>query len=355
MNKLEQIFEKLEIDGLLLTDYYNKRYFTGFTGSTGIALVTKKNKYFISDFRYTEQATKQVSEYGFTFIEDNARNYNKLVELAKVDGVTKLGIDNLSLSYSEFEAISEAFSFAKLIKSSNELVASRRIKTPEEIEKIRKAIKISEEALLETIPQIKEGMTEIEVAAILEYNQRKRGASGTSFDTIVASGYRSAMPHGVASEKKIEKEEFITIDYGCYYDGYASDITRTIYFGENIEPRMLEIYEKVRKSNELGIELIKAGKTGKEIDAAVREFMGDDAKYFGHSLGHSFGLEVHEVPMLSMRDETKLEAGMTVTVEPGIYVSGYAGVRIEDDIVVTENGHEVLTSLDKKLIMVYNK
>ncbi|ACZ01678.1 M24 family metallopeptidase [Streptobacillus moniliformis] len=355
MCKLEIIFEKLGIDGLLLTDYYNKRYFTGFTGSTGIALVTKKNKYFISDFRYTEQATKQVERYGFTFIEDNARNYNKLVELAKEDGVTKLGIDNLALSFSEYESISAAFDFAELIKASSELLIARRIKTEEEIEKIKKAVQISEEALMETIPQIKEGMTEIEVAAILEYNQRKRGASGTSFDTIVASGYRSAMPHGVASDKKIQKEEFITIDYGCYYDGYASDITRTIYFGENIEPRMLEIYEKVRKSNELGISLLKAGKTGKEIDAAVREFMGEDAKYFGHSLGHSYGLEVHESPMLSVRDETKLEAGMTITVEPGIYVSGYAGVRIEDDLIITEDGAESFTTLDKKLIMVYNK
>ncbi|WP_156300280.1 M24 family metallopeptidase [Streptobacillus canis] len=355
MCKLEQIFEKLGVDGLLLTDHYNKRYFTGFTGSTGIALVTKKHKYFISDFRYTEQATKEVGEYGFTFIEDNARNYNKLVELAKEDGVTKLGIDNLALSFAEYESISAAFDFVELVKASSELLMARRIKTPEEIAKIKKAIKISEEALLETLPQIKEGMTEIEVAAILEYNQRKRGASGTSFDTIVASGYRSAMPHGVASEKKIQKEEFITIDYGCYYDGYVSDITRTIYFGENIEPRMLEIYEKVRKSNELGIELIKAGKTGKEIDAAVREFMGEDAKYFGHSLGHSFGLEVHESPMLSMRDETKLEPGMAVTVEPGIYVSGYAGVRIEDDVIVTEDGCEILTTLDKSLMMVYSK
>lgn len=350
--KIETIFNNLNIDGLLLTDYYNKRYFTGFTGSTGIALITKDKKYFISDFRYTEQATKETSKYGFEFIEDNSRNYNKIVELAKKHDIKKLGIDNLSLSYSEFEKINSEFNFLELVKSSVELINARKIKTLEEIECIKKAIKISEDALLETIPQIKEGMTEIEVAAILEYNQRKRGASGTSFDTIVASGYRSAMPHGVASEKKIKREEFITIDYGCYYNGYASDITRTIYLGNKIEDRMFEIYEKVRKSNELGASLLKPGIKASEVDKAVREFMGDDAKYFGHSLGHSFGLEVHESPVLSLRDETVLVKGHTLTIEPGIYIPGYCGVRIEDDFIITENGAEKLTNLDKKLIII---
>ena len=193
-------------------------------------------------------------------------------------------------------------------------------------------------------------MTEIEVAAILEFNQRKRGANGTSFDTIVASGKRSAMPHGVASNKKIENNEFITIDYGCYLDGYASDITRTVFIGNNIEPRMKEIYETVRKSNELGCKSLKAGIKGKDVDKIVRDFMGDDEQYFGHSLGHCLGLELHETPLLSMREDSYLEEGMVITVEPGIYIPGYAGVRIEDDLVITKDGSRSLTTLPKELI-----
>lgn len=350
MDKLDKILNELNVDALLLTDHYNKRYFTGFTGSTGIALVTKKGRYFISDFRYTEQATREVKQYGFEFVEDNARNYTKLVELAKKDAINSLGIDNLALTFSEYESIKEAFNFVTLIKASHKLLDERKIKTAKEIAKVEKAIKISEEALLETLPQIKPGMTEIEVAAILEYNQRKRGATGTSFETIVASGYRSAMPHGVASNKIIEKNEFITIDYGCYYEGYVSDITRTVFLGDKIEDRMSEIYETVRKANELGCSSLKAGSTGKSIDKLVRDFMGEDSKYFGHSLGHSFGLEVHEMPMLSVRDETILKPNTLMTVEPGIYVSGYCGVRIEDDLLITEDGSKKLTTLTRDLI-----
>lgn len=350
MNKLDKILNDLGIDGLLLTDYYNKRYFTGFSGTTGIALVTKTGKYFLSDFRYAEQAENQVKPYGFKFIEDNNRNHNLIIELAKKDGVTKLGIDNLSLSYSEYEQLKEEFNFAELVKASQNLLKARQIKTAEEISKIEKAIKISEDALLATLPEIKVGMTEIEVAAILEFNQRKRGANGASFDTIVASGKRSAMPHGVASNKKIEKNEFITIDYGCYLDGYASDITRTVFIGNNIEPRMQEIYETVRKSNELGCKSLKAGIRGKDVDKIVRDFMGDDEQYFGHSLGHSLGLELHETPLLSMREDSYLEEGMVITVEPGIYIPGYAGVRIEDDLVITKDGSRSLTTLPKELI-----
>lgn len=229
---------------------------------------------------------------------------------------------------------------------------ARKIKTKEEILKIKKAIEISEKALLETIKQIKVGMREIEVAAILEYNQRKQGASGTSFDTIVASGVRSSMPHGRASEKIIEKEEFITIDYGCYYDDYVSDITRTLYIGNNIEERKFQIYETVRKANELGCSLLKPGIMASSVDAKVREFMKEDAKYFGHSLGHSYGLEVHEAPLLSSRDNSILEEGMCLTIEPGIYIPNYSGVRIEDDLVVTKDGAISLTTLPKELITI---
>lgn len=353
MDKLNKILNELNIDALLLTDYYNKRYFTGFTGSSGIALITKEKKLFFSDFRYTEQANLEIKKYGFIFIENNSRNYDIISKYIKDFGIKKIGFDNKAISYEEYKTLIKEFENILFIDSSDKLLEARMIKTDEEIENVKNAIKISEEALLETIPFIKEGISEFEIAAILEYNQRKRGASSTAFDTIVASGKRSAMPHGIASKKLIEKEEFITIDFGAYYNGYVSDITRTFYYGNNIDPRMKEIYETVKEANILGSSLLKEGIEVSEIDKKVREFMKEDAKYFGHSLGHGFGLEVHESPILSQRiKDFKLKDGMLVTIEPGIYIPEFCGVRIEDDFLITKDGAKKLTSLDKELIII---
>ncbi|MGL4308274.1 MAG: M24 family metallopeptidase, partial [Cetobacterium sp.] len=226
----------------------------------------------------------------------------------------------------------------------------RMIKKDYEIKIIKESIKIAEEALKSTIPQIKIGISERELCAILEYEMKRRGADKPSFDIIVASNDRSALPHGVASDKIIE-EGFLTIDYGCFYKGYASDITRTFYVGKHPTEKHMEIYNIVKEANERAIEAIKPGMTTKELDKIARDYITEKGygDKFGHGLGHGFGLQIHEYPFVSSKaTEVTLEPNMVITIEPGIYIENFGGVRIEDDILITKNGYEVLTGVSKE-------
>lgn len=216
-----------------------------------------------------------------------------------------------------------------------------------------KAAAIADDAFHELIPHIKVGRRESELAAELEYNMRKRGAQKTSFDTIVASGVRSALPHGVASNKVIEEGDFVTFDFDCIYDGYCSDMTRTVVMGK-AAPWQKEIYEIVLAANELGEEVLFPGKTGIEVDQAVRDFIASKGygAYFGHGLGHGVGLDIHEKPNLNKGNPDPIPVGAIVTVEPGIYLPGKGGVRIEDTVIVTEWGCERLTLVEKELMEI---
>lgn len=358
MNEKEKlILEKLNLDGILLTDYFNKRYFTGFTGTTGQALITKEKKYFYSDFRYIEQAILQTKPYGFDFCRIERRAIDHIIEGVKKHNVKRLGFDDLSMSYADYQMYKKAFEGVTLVPCGEELLNARQIKTEKEIEYLRKAAHITDIAFSETLKIIKEGITEKEIAAHLEYMQRLNGAEDKSFETIVASGHRSSMPHGVASDKKIKRNEFITMDFGCFYNGYASDMTRTIFFGdkESITPEQKRIYDLVYEGQSMGIEMLAPGVVGSSVDLAVRDFFkknGDMDKYFGHSLGHSFGLEVHEPPYCSRVCNDKLQENMVMTVEPGIYIENFCGVRIEDDILITKDGHERLTKSPRELIFI---
>ena len=200
-------------------------------------------------------------------------------------------------------------------------------------------------------------MSEKEIAGYMEYIQRKLGAEDRSFETILASGVRSAMPHGVASDKKIQKEEFITMDFGAYYNGYVSDMTRTVYYGNNITEKHKEIYNLVLEAQILGINTIKEGVMSDEVDKVVRNFLTEKGygKEFGHGLGHGIGLEIHELPYLSSVTQIELKENMVVTSEPGLYFDGWGGVRIEDDVVVKKDGREVLNKSNKELIIIEAK
>ena len=355
--KIQKIFSDLNIDGLLLTDYYNKRYFTGFTGTTGQALITKEKKYFYSDFRYIEQATLQTKPYGFTFVRIERRAIDNIIECVEKHNVKRLGFDDLSMSYSDYQMYSKALPNVELVPAGNEMLNARQIKSQKEIEYLKKAASITDIAFSETLKIIKEGITEKEIAAHLEYIQRLNGAEDKSFETIVASGHRSSMPHGVASDKKIQRNEFITMDFGCLYNGYASDMTRTIFFGDKdkISSEQKRIYDLVYEGQSMGIEMLKPGVIGSSVEYAVRDYFkknGDMDKYFGHSLGHSFGLEVHEPPYCSRACDDKLQENMVMTVEPGIYIENFCGVRIEDDILITKDGYERITKSPRELIFV---
>lgn len=350
---LREIIKKLNIDAVLITDLYNLRYFTGFTGTTGIALATNEGNFFFSDFRYKEQALKQVEPMGFTFIEVGRNSLDKIKEKLDNLGIKKLGFEDLNITFNYYKQVEEVFKVT-MIPLGNSLVVKRLVKKDYEIENIKKAVEISDRAFEETIKIVKTGMTEKEVAAHLEYIQRKLGAEDRSFDTIVASGYRSALPHGVASDKKIGMNELVTTDFGAYYNGYVSDITRTFFVGNEISDRQKEIYDIVLEANKLAIKHVKAGIKCSDLDSIAREYIAGKGygNNFGHGLGHGIGLEIHEAPTVSISGDIILEENMLITIEPGIYIEGFSGVRIEDDVVVKNNGYEVLNRSNKELIMI---
>lgn len=352
--RLERLMNEKGVDAILISNLLNVRYFTGFTGTTGTALAVKNKRFFVTDFRYVSQGKEEVEKNGFELICENISTFKKIGELLKEFEVKKIGIENQSVTLDQFKIFQNNFPEVEFIYLDDIFIKEREIKTEEEIQIIRESIKIAEKALKETMPKIKIGVKEREIAAELEYQMRKLGASKASFDIIVASNERSALPHGVASEKVVE-EGFLTIDYGCFYKGYASDITRTFYVGDNLTEKHLEIYEIVREANEKAIKAIKDGITVHELDAIARDFIKEKGygDYFGHGLGHGFGLQIHEYPGVSFKAENKvLKEGMVITIEPGIYLPNFGGVRIEDDILVKKNSYEVLTTLDKKLKLI---
>ncbi len=264
--------------------------------------------------------------------------------------IMKLAFEKNDLTYSEFEKYESELS-CSFIPKEGYTEKIRLLKTAEEITILQEAATIADEAFSYILTKIRPGVREIEIANELEFFMRSKGADSSSFDIIVASGYRSALPHGVASEKEIQNGELVTLDFGALYKGYCSDITRTVAVGK-INDELKEIYQTVLDAQLKGVTDIKAGITAKEADALTRDHIKSKGygDYFGHSTGHGLGLEVHEMPGLSYRSETILEPGMVVTVEPGIYVPGVGGCRIEDDIVITENGCNILTKSSKELI-----
>ncbi|REJ25389.1 MAG: Xaa-Pro dipeptidase [Bacillaceae bacterium] len=351
LEKVRSQMEQLNIDGMLITNEYNRRYLTGFTGTAGVALVAKEDACFITDFRYVEQSKKQVKH--FRIVQHSGSIFEEVAAQAKKMGITRLGFEQDHLSYSTYTSYKDVLKGIEFVPVSNIVEKLRLIKTDEEIKILKEAAEIVDAAFTHILHMIRPGVREIELANELEFFMRKKGAASSSFDTIVASGYRSALPHGVASEKPIEKGELVTFDFGAYYKGYCSDMTRTIAVGDPGD-EMKEIYNIVLEAQKKGVREIKSGMTGREADAVTRTYIEDKGygEYFGHSTGHGIGLEIHEGPTLSARSDTVLQPGMVVTVEPGIYLPGKGGVRIEDDILITEHGNEVLTHSKKELIIL---
>lgn len=350
ITKLRSAFNEAGIDGILLTNEYSRRYMTNFTGTAGVVLISNERALFITDFRYVEQAGKQA--VGYEIVQHTGPILDEVAKQVKELGIQKLGFEQDTLTYSSYVAHKEAVE-AEFIPTSGLVEKLRLIKTDSEIKILKEAAQIADAAFEHILSFIRPGVSEIEVSNELEFFMRKQGATSSSFDIIVASGLRSALPHGVASEKVIEKGDFVTLDFGAYYKGYCSDITRTIAVGEPSD-KLKEIYSVVLEAQLRGVNGIKAGLTGREADALTRDYITEKGygEYFGHSTGHGVGLEIHEAPGLASRSETVLEPGMVVTVEPGIYIPGVGGVRIEDDIIVTSEGNEVITKSPKELIIL---
>lgn len=350
LQKLRSAFANSGIDGILITSEYNRRYIANFTGTAGVVLISEEKAVFITDFRYMEQAAKEC--VGFEIVQHKGSIQHEVSEQVKALGIRKLGFEQDHLTFGAFKAY-EKIVEASMLPISNIIEKLRLIKTSREIKILKEAADIADAAFTHILHFIRPGIRELEVSNELEFFMRSAGATSSSFDIIVASGYRSALPHGVASDKIIEKGDFVTLDFGAYYKGYASDITRTIAVGEP-QDKLKEIYQIVLDAQVKGLEGIKPGMSGKEADALTRDYITEKGygEYFGHSTGHGIGLEIHEGPTLSSKSEIILEPGMVVTVEPGIYISGLGGVRIEDDTVITKDGNERLTHSTKELLII---
>lgn len=351
MKKIEELrkyIKEEQLEALLITNPYNRRYITGFTGTAGAALITAEDALLITDFRYTTQATEQAPQ--FQVVEHKQPLLKEVASIVENRNIRIAGFEKNDVTYGLFEVMKKEIP-AELKPVSGLIEKLRLIKTEDEINIIKAAAEIADAAFEHILSYIKPGIKEIDVSNELEIFMRKQGATSSSFDIIVASGHRSALPHGVASDKLIQSGELVTLDFGALYKGYCSDITRTVAVGE-ISGELEEIYRTVLDAQLKGMEGIKAGITSRQADALTRDHINEAGygDYFGHSTGHGLGLEVHEGPALSHRSEQILKAGMVVTVEPGIYVDGIGGCRIEDDTVITSEGNIPLTASPKHLI-----
>ncbi len=337
--------------GAVISSPVNRRYFTGFPSSNGFLLVTSSSTVFLTDSRYLEAAKKSITVCPVGELIDAKR---QIPEFFNEHKLNRILFESDRLYISDFERMKaffdmqEPISDGSLDKTINEM---RAVKNSFELDCIRKAQKIAESAFSYILNFIKDGVTETQTALELDFFMLKNGAEALSFDTIVVSGKNSSLPHGVPSEKKIQKGDFITMDFGAVYGGYHSDMTRTVVLGEPSKEQ-ITVYETVLKAQKASLSILKHGVSGVNADKAARDIIecAGYGKHFGHGTGHSVGLEIHENPSLSPRSEHTLSAGNIVTVEPGIYLPQKFGVRIEDMAAITKDGYENLTSSTKELI-----
>jgi Xaa-Pro aminopeptidase len=349
--RIERVIDEVaerELDALLVTHLVNVRWLTGFTGTNAAVLVGPDVKRFLTDFRYLTQAEDQV---GDLFEREIATDlFEQLFDRLEGDGV-RLGFEDDHVTVRQLKRLEElAGDGVDLVEAGGVIEELRLVKDAEEVEAIRAAAKLADEALEEVLAEGVVGRTERDVAVAVEFAMRRRGASAPSFPTIVAAADNGARPHATPRDVEIPAGVMVTIDWGAVLDGYASDCTRTFATGE-LDPRDREVYDLVLRAQEEALAAVRPGPLGKEVDAVARQIIDEagHAEHFGHGLGHGVGLDVHEGPTLSKRGDTALAAGHVVTVEPGVYIPGHAGVRIEDLVAVTEDGHEVLSSLTKEL------
>lgn len=347
--RLIAALDSAEVDLLLVSNLVNVRYLTGFTGSNGLAVVGSGTRVFLTDFRYTEQAEHEVYPEFERITVANSLINDALAQLP--EGTLRVGYESETVTVDGYERMRELFPERVELVAIKGLVENMRVvKDDEEVELIAAATKIADEAFEALLAGGLEGRTERELALALEHDMRLRGAEAPSFDSIVASGAHGALPHATPRDVTIEPGQLVVIDWGAKYSGYCSDCTRTVAVGEP-GPEAREVYELVLGAQQVGLDEVRAGGNGREIDQAVRDIIygAGHEGHFGHGLGHGVGLEIHEAPTLSFRAEDTLQAGTVVTVEPGVYLPGKFGIRIEDLVVVTDDGVRILTSIPKGL------
>ena len=354
MKNLEKYISLLQdgVDGLLLTSRYSRYYAAEYDIAEGIAVVSKNGSRYFTDSRYIEAAQNGIQ--GMEVAETNRANpYSQLINSAIADfGMQTLGYEEGYLTVAELQDFEKKLN-AKLVPLGDRINGFRAVKENWELDYMRKAQQITDQAFSEIITRIQTGMTEKQLQAELIYCLLKNGADGLAFDPVVVSGPNTSLPHGVAGDRVIREGDFITMDFGAMYKGYCADMTRTVAVGYATE-EMKEVYETVLKAQLAGLAATRAGLAGKEIDGAARRVIADAGygQYFGHSYGHSLGMEVHEAPNCSPSGETVMQENMVSSAEPGIYLPGKFGVRIEDVVIFTREGYENITASPKNLIII---
>ena len=354
LERIEKVKTYLEKgQAVILFEIPNRIYFTGFSSSAGAVIITSDNAYFLVDFRYFEKAKQIVKSAEVLLCE---RLYLQIGEIINKEKVNKVFVETESISLAKFNALKEALPNIEISKEDTVerfIYRLRSIKSQTELKFIKAAQSITDRAFSYILERIEIGRSEKEIALELEFFMRKNGADGIAFETIAISGNNTSLPHGVPTDNKIEKGDFFTMDFGASVNGYCSDMTRTVAVGE-VGEFQKEVYKTVLTAQKEALKKIKEGVVCKDVDAVARNLINSFGfeGCFGHGLGHSVGLEIHESPSFNLRDETVLESGVVITVEPGIYLENQFGVRIEDMVCVTKSGFENLTASPKDLITI---
>ena len=351
LNKLAAMAKKLGCDGVMITEGENLCYATGFVGLEGMVLVTADGKgWCFTDSRYIEAAEKAVAPWGYQVIQPDASYPQCALQICKEQGVSSLLFEDQAMTVASHARYEAALEGIKLVAAGEAFSELREVKEEIEVERIVAAQRIAEQALEEILPLIKPGAVEREVAAELDYRMARLGSTGVSFPTIFVSGAKSSLPHGTPGDKKIEAGDFVTIDFGAMVGGYHSDMTRTFAVGFATD-EMKKVYDTVLKAQLAGIEAMAEGVPGSQVDKAARDIIEQAGygPYFGHGLGHSLGLNIHESPRAAKTYHRELVQGNIITIEPGIYLPGKFGVRIEDMVYLAADGKRNLTLAPKEL------
>jgi Xaa-Pro aminopeptidase len=353
LQALRRSLESAKLDGILLTSLPNIRYITGFTGSSALVAVTLTEVLFVTDFRYDTQVRDEVGDLARVDIEGQSLWDGLWRILGEMRPVEMMGFESAHLVHRDFERLLNAGSRWQWRATVNVVETLRETKDPGELALIEEAVGVASRALERAVKSVRVGMTELAIAGALEQALRDEGSEGFPFETIVASGPRAALPHARPGSRRLERGDFLLIDFGAIVGGYCSDVTRTFVAGR-ADAEQREAFEIVRGANEAAASGVRAGMSGRDADALARRYIEDRGRgeEFGHSLGHGIGLEVHEAPRLARTADAVLPAHAVVTIEPGIYRAGWGGVRIEDDVVLDPDGPRVLTRLPRELLEI---
>ena len=356
MSRFSKIAGKLDaygLDAMMITSMPNRLYAAGFKSSAGMVIVTRTKNYFFTDTRYIEAAQKKITDAVIRMNTNDVTMTDLANEVIREHSIQKLGFEEQTTTVSAYNDWQKKLECKELVPAAGLLTELRKVKDEEEVKSMIAAQRIAEKALKEALEFIKPGTTEKEISAYLQYRMLFHGAEKMSFEPIVVSGANGSMPHGVPSGKKVEDGDFITMDFGCVYDGYCSDMTRTVAVG-HVTGEMEKVYYTVLEAQKAGIAAARAGVTGKSVHEAAAKVIADAGygEYFGHGFGHSLGVEIHEDPRFSLLNNKPIPAGAVMSAEPGIYIPGKFGVRIEDVIIIREDGAEDIMEAPHELIVL---